>query len=101
LPCSIWHVNRAADSPLDARDDPDLLDELGNVRLVERSPGVVRMDHVEGQHDDRAIALALAASKLIERSPGTGAAVCEGESILPEGPLAERGVPVLSYSMPF
>lgn len=42
-------------------DQPELLEELANVRLRETSPGVVRMDHDPGKHDDRAIALALAA----------------------------------------
>lgn len=50
-------------------DDEDLLDELAHVRLVERSPGVVRMDHAHGRHDDRAIALALAATRALERPP--------------------------------
>ena len=40
-------------------DDAALLDELANVRLRETSPGVLRMDHDSGRHDDRAIALAL------------------------------------------
>jgi phage terminase large subunit-like protein len=48
-------------------DDPELLDELANVRLRETSPGVVRMDHDAGRHDDRAIALALAAAELLAR----------------------------------
>lgn len=30
-------------------------------------PGVLRMDHDVGEHDDRAIALALAAAALVER----------------------------------
>jgi phage terminase large subunit-like protein len=47
-------------------DDRELLDELANVRLRETSPGVFRMDHDPGQHDDRAIALALAAHRLLE-----------------------------------
>lgn len=42
-------------------DDQQLLDELANVRLRETSPGVVRMDHDAGRHDDRAISLAMAA----------------------------------------
>jgi hypothetical protein len=50
--------------------DEGLLDELANVRLRETSPGVVRMDHDPGRHDDRAIALALAASDLLERPAG-------------------------------
>ena len=60
-------------------DDEELLDELAHVRLRETTPGVVRMDHDPDQHDDHAIALALASSKLVERarrratrrSPGT------------------------------
>lgn len=49
-------------------DDPDLIDELENVRLRESAPGVVRMDHDAGRHDDRAVALALAAHHLLETS---------------------------------
>jgi hypothetical protein len=52
-------------------DDTELLDELGNVRLRQTSPGVLRMDHDPDQHDDRAIALALAALALVE-NPVTG-----------------------------
>jgi phage terminase large subunit-like protein len=55
--------NRALALP----DDPELIDELQNVRLRETSPGVIRMDHDPGRHDDRAIALAMAAHKLLER----------------------------------
>jgi len=47
-------------------DDAELLDELGNVRLRETSPGVLRMDHDPDKHDDRAIALSLAALALVE-----------------------------------
>ena len=53
-------------------DDEKLIDELAAVRLRETSPGVVRMDHAHGQHDDRAIALALAATALLERPSGPG-----------------------------
>ena len=56
----------AAQRLISLPDDPDLLDELRNVRLRETSPGVLRMDHDADQHDDRAIALALAASKLLD-----------------------------------
>jgi hypothetical protein len=48
-------------------DDAELIDELANVRLRETSPGVMRMDHDAGRHDDRAIALALAAHRLVEK----------------------------------
>jgi phage terminase large subunit-like protein len=47
--------------------DADLLDELRNVRLRESSPGVFRLDHDRNRHDDRAVALALAATWLVER----------------------------------
>ncbi len=48
-------------------DDADLLDELAHVQLRETSPGVVRMDHSPGEHDDQAIAVALAANDLVSR----------------------------------
>jgi phage FluMu gp28-like protein len=47
--------------------DEELLDELANVRLRETSPGVLRMDHDPDRHDDRAIAVALAATALLQR----------------------------------
>jgi phage terminase large subunit-like protein len=72
-------------------DDPELLDELANVRLRESSPGVLRMDHDTGRHDDRAIALALASHRLVARGEGSapmGAYVASGR--LPERSLARR-----------
>jgi phage terminase large subunit-like protein len=51
-------------------NDEELLDELANVRLRETTPGVLRMDHDADRHDDRAIALALATTSLLERGPG-------------------------------
>jgi hypothetical protein len=56
------------DRALALPDDSDLLDELRNVRLRESSPGVYRIDHDRDRHDDRVIALALAASWLIEHA---------------------------------
>ena len=47
-------------------DDQELIDELANVRLRESAPGVYRMDHDPDKHDDRAIALALAAQWLLQ-----------------------------------
>lgn len=49
-------------------DDDQLVDELANVRLLETSPGVFRLDHDRNRHDDRATALALAAQQLLERA---------------------------------
>ena len=48
-------------------DDAELLDELAHVRLRETSPGVLRLDHDHGRHDDRAVAIALSAHRLVER----------------------------------
>ena len=49
-------------------DDPDLIDELANVKLVETSPSSYRIDHDSSAHDDRVISLALAAHKLVTTS---------------------------------
>lgn len=59
--------NRALALP----DDGELIEELANVRLRETSPGVIRMDHDAGRHDDRAIALALAAHRLLDQPDQT------------------------------
>lgn len=45
--------------------DEELLDELEHVRLRESSPGVFRLDHDAGRHDDRAVALGLAVTVLL------------------------------------
>jgi len=50
-------------------DDSELLDELANVRLRQTLPGVVRLDHDSDRHDDRAVAVALAAHQLADRGP--------------------------------
>jgi Phage Terminase len=52
-------------------DDPELLDELANVRLRDTSPGVMRMDHDSNRHDDRALSLALAAHALVSKTEVT------------------------------
>jgi phage terminase large subunit-like protein len=59
-------------------DDPDLIDELANVRLRETSPGTVRMDHDADKHDDMAIALGMAAAHLLERPVHSGALATSG-----------------------
>jgi hypothetical protein len=54
-------------------DDKDLIDELTNLRLRETAPGVLRIEHDPDKHDDRAIALALAAQKIVQlASPQPG-----------------------------
>ena len=45
-------------------DDEDLRAELGRVRLRETSPGAVRLDHDSGEHDDQAVAIAIACAVL-------------------------------------
>jgi hypothetical protein len=50
--------------------DQDLVDELVNVRLRETAPGVYRIDHDEGRHDDRVVSLALVAHRLAEQPAG-------------------------------
>ena len=48
--------------------DEQLINELRRVRLRESSPGVFRLDHASGEHDDMAVCIALAAHVLLERS---------------------------------
>jgi phage terminase large subunit-like protein len=48
-------------------DDPQLLDELSGVRLVETGPGLVKMDNPPGTRDDQAVAVAMAAAYLLAR----------------------------------
>lgn len=61
-----------ADGALALPDDEALLDELANVRLLEPSPGVYRLDHLSGEHNDRAMSLALAAHGLLAQDLATG-----------------------------
>lgn len=49
--------------------DAELLDELANVRLKETNPGVFRLEHDSGKHNDRAVAVAMAAHELLESAP--------------------------------
>ncbi|MGO1544390.1 MAG: terminase large subunit domain-containing protein [Gulosibacter sp.] len=70
-------------------DDPDLLDELATVRLRETNPGVFRLDHDSGHHDDRAVALGLAALALTEKAREVGGVT------VPKGKISDyaRGNP--------
>lgn len=47
--------------------DADLTEELSSVRVRETTAGTLRIDHDAGRHDDRVIALALAASHIVEK----------------------------------
>lgn len=58
------------DHTVDLPDDPDLIDELAAVRLVEKAPKVWKLDTTAGRHDDRAVALAMAVDYLTARGSG-------------------------------
>ncbi|MEA2199445.1 MAG: hypothetical protein QOI89_41 [Solirubrobacteraceae bacterium] len=58
--------NAIRDGNLALPADEELLDELAHVRLRESSPGVFRLDHDSGRHDDRAVALALVTTTLLQ-----------------------------------
>ena len=60
------------DGLLSLYDHAPLLEELANVRLREtKMPGVVRVDHDPGRHDDMVQALGFAVTALLERPGGT------------------------------
>jgi phage terminase large subunit-like protein len=67
-------------------DDEDLRAELGRVRLRETSPGAVRLDHDSGEHDDQAVAIAIACAVLQGKVPS------EGRLLLPQGRVDIRSV---------
>lgn len=73
------------DRTLSIPNDPDLIEELAHVRLVEKSPGVFRMDHDPGRHDDRAVALALAATSLLQKgevpAPSIGPSIWDAPGV--------------------
>ena len=69
------------DTRLGLPDNEELLDELLHVRLRETAPGVWRLDHDSGRHDDRAIALALATYHLLERPVVSSSAPWMGRKI--------------------
>jgi phage terminase large subunit-like protein len=73
-------------------EDAELLDELATVRLKETSPGVLRMDHDPDKHDDRAIALALAALAIVEGATGPANA---GTVLAAMGPIRRRDPDVI------
>jgi phage terminase large subunit-like protein len=46
-------------------EDSDLDTELARVQIRETGPGLVRLDHKSGEHDDRAITLGMLASSML------------------------------------
>lgn len=63
--------------------DPALRTELVGVRLVETGPGLVRIDHRAGEHDDQAVAVALVAERLLDRTPSGPARFIPAGAIVP------------------
>jgi hypothetical protein len=53
-------------------DDPELIDELTTMRLIEKSPGQYKLEHDPSRHNDRGVAIALAVMMLTGVTP-TGA----------------------------
>lgn len=80
------------DGLLDLYDDPDLIDELANIRLETTLPGLVRMQHDSGRHDDRAVALGFAATALVER-PGSLGRISVAQGRIPLPKSAGRSTP--------
>lgn len=74
-PFTVAGVNRLArvlhgalrDRSIGLPDDPELLEELRQVRIVATGPGTVKLDNPPGTHDDQAVAVALVAAELLER----------------------------------
>ena len=58
--------NAIKDHRLSIPDDPDLIDELANVRLTEKRPNQFKMENEPGKHDDRVMALGLCVADLFE-----------------------------------
>jgi hypothetical protein len=71
------------------RDD-DLLAELGRVRLRETSPGAVRLDHDSGEHDDQAVAIAIACAVLQRTVHGVGQLLVPQGTLPPKSQAARR-----------
>lgn len=57
--------------------DKALRNELLRVRVRESSPGVIRLDHDRGGHDDQAVAIGMAAHLLLGRNQSQGQAFLE------------------------
>ena len=75
-------------------DDPALLEELAEVRIVETGPGTVKLANPPGTHDDQAVAVALAAAHLLERptsQPGRFSGMLVARTRMPDGPSVRSG----------
>ncbi len=70
---------------LELYPDPDLERELLDVQLIERSYGV-RIDHRSGQHDDRVVALGMAAYVAMQE-PGGHVALTDENFFVVDAPM--------------
>lgn len=50
-------------------EDRNLDEELARVQIRETGPGLVRLDHASGQHDDRAVVLGMLAHSMLAAPP--------------------------------
>jgi hypothetical protein len=86
LALTLFNLLRAHEIALPV-DDQALVDELAHVRLLHPGPGLWRVDHDPSRHDDRAIALALAANFLLAQPVGSLAAFFDQVPVIaPSGP---------------
>ncbi len=77
------------DQTLVLPDDPDLLRELKQVRLV-ASAGAAerfRLDHASGHHNDQAIAIGIALLALLKRGSSRGARMLVPQGVVPPARL--------------
>jgi phage terminase large subunit-like protein len=56
------------DRLFDLPDDANLVEEVAALRLRENAPGAYRIDHDSNRHDDQAIALAMAAAHIVDKT---------------------------------
>ncbi len=82
--------NAIRDRTLALPADEELLDELAHVRLRETSPGVFKLDHDSGRHNDRAVSLALAVTTLLRDEPAS--------EVFAEYTPPPRGTPAGDYA---
>jgi hypothetical protein len=85
--------------------DQELLGELATVRLRETAPGVLRLDHDAGKHDDRAVSLGLAALTLTEHPDTQSGGFSNPRDLLAARKLASGapgagGVPTSGFMNP-
>jgi phage terminase large subunit-like protein len=69
--CTLLHT-MLRDGLIDLPDEPELLDELRSVRVVETSQGLLSVDSTPGRHDDQVDAIGIVAMELTSRPATVG-----------------------------